>query len=164
VLSPATPEKIKYASDKLVTGELPEGANITKVIVDGYKDGVLMAGAAYLGPAASVGKVIAGSVIGAVANGSYQWFDMNQPGNEGKTYDPLSSGAAAVMGGLAPGRGVWQNVSIAAGGAVFTDGADMGAIGASAAGAWAGGMFGEYAPRIVRSVTGKELPNMVYDF
>ena len=43
------------------------------MIVDGYKDGVLIAAAAYLGPAASIGKVIGGSVIGAIANGSYQW-------------------------------------------------------------------------------------------
>lgn len=72
LLNPATPEEIKYASDKLVTGELPEGANITKAIVEGYQDGVMIAGAWYLGPAASVGKVISGGVIAEIANGSYQ--------------------------------------------------------------------------------------------
>ncbi len=55
------------------------------MIVDGYKDGVLIAGAAYLGPAASIGKVVGGGVIAEIANGSYQWFDLNQPGNENKT-------------------------------------------------------------------------------
>ncbi|MEM6160097.1 VENN motif pre-toxin domain-containing protein [Erwinia sp. P6884] len=158
-----TPEQKQAGLDKLAKGDMPEGANITKVIVEGYKDGVLIAGAGYLGPAASVSKVIGGSVIGAVTNGSYQWFDMSQPGNEGKSYDYLGTGSAAIMGGLAPGRGVWQNVGIAAGGAVFTDGPNAGAIGASAAGAWAGGMFGEYAPGIVNSVTGKELPGFIYD-
>ncbi len=52
---------------------------------------------------------------------------------------------------------------MAAGSAIFTDGPDVVAIGASAAGVWAGGKFGEYAPGIVNSVTGKELPGIVYD-
>ncbi|HGU1992091.1 TPA: hypothetical protein ACM7HW_004968, partial [Escherichia coli] len=68
-------------------GELPEGANISKVIVDGYKDGVLIAGAWYLGPAASTGKVVSGAVISAIANGTYQWYDLSKPGNENKSWD-----------------------------------------------------------------------------
>ena len=52
---------------------------------------------------------------------------------------------------------------IAAGSAVFTDGANVGAVGAAATGAWAGGKFGEYAPGVVNSVTGKELPSFIYD-
>jgi filamentous hemagglutinin len=51
-----TPEQTQAGLDKLAKGDLPEGANITKVIVDGYKDGVLIAGAAYL-PAASLVKL-----------------------------------------------------------------------------------------------------------
>lgn len=39
-----TPEQKQAGLDKLAKGELPEGANISKVIVDGYKDGVLIAG------------------------------------------------------------------------------------------------------------------------
>ncbi|WP_236127719.1 hypothetical protein [Cedecea colo] len=54
-------------------------------------------------------------------------------------------------------------MSIAAGGAIFTDGPDIGSIGGAAAGAWAGGKFGEYAPGIVSSVTGKELPGFLFD-
>lgn len=69
-----TSEQKQAGLDKLAKGELPEGANISKVIVDGYKDGVLIAGA------------------------------------------------------------------------------------------WAGGLFGEYAPGIVNSVTGKEIPGFVYDY
>jgi len=42
-----TPEQTQAGIDKLVKGDLPEGANIAKVIVDGYKDGVLIAGAGY---------------------------------------------------------------------------------------------------------------------
>lgn len=53
-------EQTQAGLDKLPKGDLPDGANITKVIVNGYKDGVLIAGAAYLGPAASVGKAVGG--------------------------------------------------------------------------------------------------------
>lgn len=123
----------------------------------------MIAGAWYLGPAASFGKVISGRVIAEIANGSYQWFDLNRLGNENKTWDYKGSISAGITGALAPGLGVWQNVGIAAGGAVFTDGPDAGAVSAAAAGAWAGGMFGEHAPGVVSSVTGKELPGLIYD-
>lgn len=158
-----SPEEIESGLSKLARGELPEGANIAKAIVDGYTDGALILGAAYLGPAASVGKAVGGALVGAFANGAYQLYDLNQPGNETKTWDYWSSTSAAITGGLAPGRGIWKNVGIAAGGAVFTDWADIGSIGGSAAGAWTGGMFRIYAPGIVNSVTGKELPGFVYD-
>ncbi|HED2547844.1 TPA: VENN motif pre-toxin domain-containing protein [Raoultella planticola] len=141
-----TPEQTQSGLDKLAKGDLPEGANITKVIVDGYKDGVLIAGAAYLGPAASIGKVVGGGVIAEIANGSYQWFDLNQPGNENKNWDWKGSVSAGITGMLAPGRAVGQNVGIAAGGAFFTDGPDVGSIGGAAIGSWAGGKFGELAP------------------
>lgn len=132
MLNPASPEQIKYASDKLETDELPESANITKVIVDGSKDGVLIAGATYSGPTASVGKVVGGAIIAEMTNGTYQWFDLSQPGNENKTWDYKGSIATGVTGALASGRGIWQNVGIAAGGAPL--------------GTWAGGKFGELAP------------------
>jgi|SRR5476649_231383 len=38
-----TPEQTQAGLDKLAKGDLPEGANITKVIVNEYKDGVLIA-------------------------------------------------------------------------------------------------------------------------
>ncbi|QZQ52412.1 VENN motif pre-toxin domain-containing protein [Erwinia persicina] len=141
-----TPEQKQAGLDKLAQGDLPEGANITKVIVNGYKDGVLIAGAAYLGPAASVGKAVGGAVIAEIANGSYQWFDLSQPGNENKTWDYKGSLSTGITGALAPGRGVWQNVGMAAGGSVFTDGPDIGSVGGAALGAWSGGKFGELAP------------------
>ncbi|XTZ38034.1 hemagglutinin repeat-containing protein [Salmonella enterica] len=159
-----TPEQKQAGLDKLAKGELPEGANISKVIVDGYKDGVLIAGAWYLGPAASVGKVIGSGVVAEIANGTYQWFDLSQSGNENKNWDWKSSASAGITGMLAPGRTVGQTVGIAMGSAFFTDGPNAGAIGGAAAGAWAGGLFGEYAPGIVNSVTGKEIPGFVYDY
>ncbi|WFN97044.1 VENN motif pre-toxin domain-containing protein [Edwardsiella ictaluri] len=159
-----TPEQKQAGLDRLAKGDLPEGVNITKAIVEGYQDGVMIAGAWYLGPAASVGKVIGGGIIAEIANGTYQWFDLNRPGNENKTWDWKSSASSGISGMLAPGRTVWQNVGIAAGSAFFTDGPDTGSIGGAAAGAWAGGLFGEYAPGIVNSVTGKEIPGFVYDY
>ncbi|EDV2742330.1 filamentous hemagglutinin N-terminal domain-containing protein [Salmonella enterica subsp. diarizonae] len=158
-----TPEQKQAGLDKLAKGDLPEGANITKAIVEGYQDGVMIAGAWYLGPAASVGKVIGGGVIAEIANGSYQWFDLSQPGNENKSWDWKSSASSGIAGMLAPGRTIGQNVGIAAGSAFFTDGPDTGSIGGAAAGAWAGGLFGEYAPGIVNSLTGKEVPGFIFD-
>ncbi|EOL5168715.1 hypothetical protein ACFGHE_RS24020, partial [Escherichia coli] len=62
------------------------------------------------------------------------------------------------------GKNCWTKRRIAMGSAFFTDGPNAGAIGGAAAGAWAGGLFGEYAPGIVNSVTGKEIPGFVYDY
>ncbi|EQC1931124.1 hypothetical protein ACY21M_003950 [Escherichia coli] len=80
-----TPEQKQAGLDKIAKGELPEGANISKVIVDGYKDGVLIAGAWYLGPAASAGKVLGGGLLGLAANSGYQFYDLNQPQNANKS-------------------------------------------------------------------------------
>lgn len=158
-----SPEQTQGGLDKLAKGDLPEGANITKAIVDGYKDGVMIAAAGYLGPAVSIGKAISGGVIAEIANGGYQWFDLSQPGNENKSWDWKSSASAGIAGMLAPGRTIGQNIGIAAGSAFFTDGPDTGSIGGAAAGAWAGGLFGEYAPGIINSLTGKEIPGFIFD-
>ncbi|RLM22759.1 adhesin [Brenneria goodwinii] len=144
---------------------MPEGQDISKAIVDGYTNGVLIAGAWYLGPAASIGKVAGGSALSGGANAAYQWYDLSQPGNENKTYDYWGTTAALITGGLAPGRNILPNVGIAMGSAVFTDGPDMGAIGSAAAGSWAGGAFGKYAPEVVRKAIGSDpVPAFIYDF
>ncbi|EKS6753980.1 TPA: hemagglutinin repeat-containing protein, partial [Enterobacter asburiae] len=139
-------EEKQAGLDKLAKGDLPEGANITKVIVEGYQDGVMIGAAWYLGPAASVGKVVGGGVIAEIANGGYQWFNLSQPGNENKSWDYKSSISAGVGGMLAPGRNTWQNIGIAMGGAFFTDGPNTGSLIGSALGSWAGGKLGELAP------------------
>ncbi len=149
-----TPEQTQAGLDKLAKGDLPDGANITKVIVNGYKDGVLIAGAAYLGPAASAGKVVGGAVIAEIANGTYQWFDLSQPGNENKGWDYKGSVSAGITGALAPGRNIWQNAGIAAGGTLFTDGPDKGALTGTGAG-WAfGTVAGLVAPPLFDPVLG----------
>ncbi|MGR3753756.1 hypothetical protein [Edwardsiella anguillarum] len=43
-----TPEQKQAGLDRLAKGDLPEGVNITKAIVEGYQDGVMIAGAWYL--------------------------------------------------------------------------------------------------------------------
>ena len=101
-----TPEQNQAGLEKMAKGDLPEGANITKAIVEGYQDGVLVAGAWYLGPAASVGKVIGGGVLAWSANGGYQNNDLNKPGNENKSWDYLGSATSFTTGMLAPGRGI----------------------------------------------------------
>ncbi|MCH4997532.1 VENN motif pre-toxin domain-containing protein, partial [Pectobacterium carotovorum] len=136
VLNPITEEERQYAMHRLVTGVMPEGQDISKAIVNGYTNGVLIAGAWYLGPAAALGKVVVGSALSGGANAAYQWYDLSQPSNKNKTYDYWSTTAALVTGGLAPGRGVITNTGIAMGSAVFTDGPDKGAIIGAGIGAW----------------------------
>lgn len=149
-----TAEQTQTGLNKLATGDLPEGANIAKAIVDGYLNGVLIAGAWYLGPAASIGKVVAGSTIGEIANGSYQWYDLSKTGNENKSWDYWGSTSAAITGGLAPGRDIWANTAIAMGSTVFTDGLNGRAISGSGFGTMLGGGFGEIAPIILKPVFG----------
>jgi filamentous hemagglutinin len=159
-----TDEEQQYALHKLATGTMPEGQDISKVIVDGYVNGVLIAGAWYLGPAAGISKVAAGSTIASIANGTYQWYDLNQPGNENKTWDYKSSISAAVTGGLAPGRGIIMNTEIAMSGSVFSDGPDMGAASIAGSGALIGGIFGKYAPIGVEKIIGEnKAPGFVFD-
>ena len=143
---------------------MPEGANITKAIVEGYKDGVLVAGATYLGPAASLGQFVAGAAIGSAANTGYQFYEMSNEGNENKAFDYWSAAAAGATGSLAPGRGLWTNVGIALGGTAFTDGPDPVALSGAAVGSGLGGAFGKYAPHIVEKVIGGHfVPGLTYD-
>ncbi|WP_283241148.1 hemagglutinin repeat-containing protein [Pectobacterium versatile] len=154
VLNPITEEERQYAMHRLVTGVMPEGQDISKAIVNGYTNGVLIAGAWYLGPAASIGKVAVGSVLSGGANAAYQWYDLSKPSNENKSYDYWGTTAALVTGGLAPGRDILPNVGIAMGSAVFTDGPDKGAVIGAGVGAWGGGLVGKYAPGLLRPVFG----------
>jgi filamentous hemagglutinin len=158
-------DEIQAAMSHYAKGDMPEGADIAKVIINGYADGAMIAGAIYLGPAASIGKVAVSSVLSGGANAAYQWYDMSQPGHETKTYDYWSTTAAAVTGGLAPGRGIPANIGIAIGGTIFTDGADPVSVGAAAGGALVGGGFGKYAPEGVKKILGDDkVPGYVYDF
>ncbi|WP_256340546.1 adhesin [Escherichia coli] len=133
---------------------MPDSTNITKVIVDGYQDGVLIAGAWYLGPAASTGKVASSALISAIANGTYQWYDLSKPDNENKSWDYWGSASAGITGALAPGRNIWQNAGIAAGGTLFTDGPDKGALAGTGAGWVFGTVVGGVAPPVFGPVLG----------
>lgn len=164
-----SPAETQAGLDKLAKDELPEGANITKAIVEGYQDGLMIAGAWYLGLAASVGNVIGGGVIAEIANGSYQWFDLSRPSNENKSCDWKSSASSGIAGMLAPRRTIGQNVGIAMVGAFFSDGPNTGSIGGAAIGAWFGGKFGEFAPfpgdvnDMIGGIDGEIISNKIKD-
>lgn len=160
IMNPMSDEEKVKASQQMPKGDLPEGANITKVIVEGYYDGVLIAGAWYLGPAASADKIVTGGTIAEIANGTYQWFDISSeknqslPKNQQKTRDYKGSVSAGVTGMLAPGRSVWQNAGIAVGGTLFTDGPDKGALVGTGAGWVFGTVVGAVAPPVFGPVLG----------
>ena len=141
-----SPEEIASALSQHAKGDLPEGANIAKVIVEGYQDGVLIAGAWYLGPAASVGKVIGGGVLSWSANSGYQYYDLSKSGNENKSWDYIGNATSFATGMLAPGRDVWANTTITMGGTLYTDGMNGVALTGSGLGALFGGAFGKFGP------------------
>ncbi|WP_325941964.1 VENN motif pre-toxin domain-containing protein [Leclercia adecarboxylata] len=140
-----TPEETQAGLDKLAKGDLPEGANITKAIVEGYQDGVFMAGAIYLGPTVTVGKGITGAIIGGGANSAFQYISMS-PESEFSYY---SAAVAAGAGYLAPGYNIKGNTLINMGGAFMTDGTSLSGQGGAIAGSLAGGYFGKYAPDLL---------------
>lgn len=125
--------------------------------------------AAYLGPVASVGSVAIGSTISVLANGTYQWYDLSQPGNENKSWDYWASTSAALSGALSPGRGIWENTSIAIGATLITDGVDGGALSGTTIGSLAGGAVGKYIPVGMGKIPFKipvkiEIPGVIYGY
>ncbi|MGP6472806.1 hemagglutinin repeat-containing protein [Rahnella aceris] len=145
-----SPEQTQAGLDKIAKGDLPEGANITKAIVEGYQDGVFMAGAFYLGPTIAIGKGIAGAVIGGGANSAFQYMNM-APGSEFSYY---SAAVAAGAGYLAPGYKIGGNTLINMGGAFMTDGPSLSGQGGAIAGSVFGGGFGKYAPDLLAPYAG----------
>ncbi|MFP1583978.1 hemagglutinin repeat-containing protein [Enterobacter kobei] len=143
-------EEKQAGLDKLSKGDLPEEANITKAIVEGYQDGVFMAGAIYLGPTVAVGKGVTGAVIGGGANSLFQYMSMS-PGSEFSYY---SAAVAAGAGYLAPGYKIGGNTLINMGGAFMTDGPSLTGQGGAIAGSLAGGYFGKYAPKLIAPYVG----------
>ncbi|WP_241956723.1 hypothetical protein [Escherichia albertii] len=106
-----------------------------------------------MGPAASTGKLASGALISAIANGMYQWYDLSKPDNENKSWDYWGSASAGITGALTPGRNIWQNAGIVAGGTLFTDGPDKGAL----VGTGAGWVFGTVVVVVATSVFGPVL-------
>ncbi|ENU3990183.1 VENN motif pre-toxin domain-containing protein, partial [Enterobacter kobei] len=143
-------EEKQAGLDKLSKGDLPEEANITKAIVEGYQDGVFMAGAIYLGPTVAVGKGVTGAVIGGGANSLFQYMSMS-PGSEFSYY---SAAVAAGAGYLAPGYKIGGNTLINMGGAFMTDGPSLTGQGGAIAGSLVGGYFGKYAPKLIAPYVG----------
>ena len=160
IMNPMSDEEKVKASQHMVVGDMPDSTNITKVIVNGYKDGVMIAGAAYLAPVATAGKVVGGIVIAEIANGTYQWFDINSeknlslPVSQQKTWDYKSSLSAGVSAALVAGRGPLAGLGISYGGTLFTDGADPGAFAGTTSGWIFGSLVNVVAPPLLSPVLG----------
>ncbi|WP_167352639.1 hemagglutinin repeat-containing protein [Kosakonia oryzendophytica] len=124
VMNPATDEQIRAGSAQLAKGDMPEGTNITKVVVDGSVDGALIFGGWSYGLSVSAGKAIGSGVISSGVDAITQWYDLNQPGNEKMTWNYKSTFSSFVEGTLGAGRNKLSNAGIALGGSIFVDGID----------------------------------------
>lgn len=102
VLNPATPEEIKYASDKLVTGNLPEGQDPVRGLLIAWGAGASVLGGELIVPAAGTAAVIGGSLLGGATDGIKQYLTL-KPGEKYSATDTL---IAAGEGGLTQGKGV----------------------------------------------------------
>ncbi len=145
-----TPEQTQAGLNKLAKGDLPEGANISKAIVEGYQDGVFIADAFYLAPQIAIAKGIIGAVIGGGANSAFQYMNMAPDGE----FSYYSATVAAGAGYLAPGYNIGGNTLINMGGAFMTDGPSLSGQGGAIAGSLAGGTFGKYAPDLLAPYAG----------
>ncbi|WP_241587241.1 hemagglutinin repeat-containing protein [Rosenbergiella epipactidis] len=111
VLNPATPEQIKYASDKLVTGELPAGQNAATGLLTAWSAGMTTVVAPVLLPAtATVGSIIGAGAIG----GSVNVFNQLNSGGPFSATDAL---IATGISGLTQGKGFWFTEAANVGGA-----------------------------------------------
>ena len=101
VLNPATPEEIKYASDKLVSGDLPAGQNPATGLLTAWGAGATAVVAPVLLPSGAT----AGSIIGAGAiGGSANILNQLQSGDPFSATDAL---IATGISGLTQGKGFW---------------------------------------------------------
>ncbi len=102
VLNPATPEEIKYASDKLVTGNLPEGQDPVRGLLIAWGAGASVLGGELIVPAAGTVAVIGGSLLGGATDGIKQYLTLEL----GEKYSATDTLIAAGEGGLTQGKGV----------------------------------------------------------
>jgi len=101
VLNPATPEEIKYASDKLVTGQLPAGQNAATGLLTAWGAGATTVVAPVLLPSGAT----AGSINGAGAiGGSANILNQLQSGDPFSATDAL---IATGISGVTQGKGFW---------------------------------------------------------
>ncbi|WP_256853185.1 VENN motif pre-toxin domain-containing protein [Pantoea sp. Fr+CA_20] len=101
VLNPATSEEIKYASDKLVTGQLPAGQNAATGLLTAWGAGASTVVAPVLLPAtATAGSVIGAGAIGGAANVFNQL-------NSGEPFSATDALIATGISGVTQGKGFW---------------------------------------------------------
>jgi len=101
VLNPATPEEIKYASDKLVSGDLPAGQNpVTGLLTAWGADANDVVAPVLLPSGATAGSIIGAGAIRGSAN------ILNQLQSD----DPFSATDALIatgVSGLTQDKGFW---------------------------------------------------------
>jgi len=101
VLNPITPEEIKYASDKLITGQLPAGQNAATGLLTAWGAGATTIVAPVLLPAtATAGSVIGAGAIGGAANVFNQL-------NSGEPFSATDALIATGISGVTQGKGFW---------------------------------------------------------
>ncbi len=99
VLNPATPEEIKYASNKLVTGDMPAGQNAATGLLTAWGTGMTTVLAPVLLPAtATAGSVIGAGAIGGAANVFNQL-------NSGEPFSTTDALIATGISGVTEGKG-----------------------------------------------------------
>jgi len=96
VLNPATSEEIKYASDKLVTGQLPAGQNAATGLLTAWGAGASTVVAPVLLPATAK----SGSAIGGAANVFNQL-------NSGEPFSATDALIATGISGVTQGKVFW---------------------------------------------------------
>jgi len=111
VLNPATTEEIKYASDKLATGQLPDGQNAATGLLTAWGAGATTVVAPVLLPAtATAGSVIGASAIGGTANVFNQL-------NSGEPFSATDALIATGISGVTQGKGFWFTEAVSITGA-----------------------------------------------
>ncbi|WP_313654520.1 VENN motif pre-toxin domain-containing protein [Pantoea sp.] len=111
VLNPATTEEIKYASDKLVTGQLPDGQNAATGLLTAWGAGATTVVAPVLLPTtATAGSVIGASAIGGAANVFNQL-------NSGEPFSATDALIATGISGVTQGKGFWFTEAVSITGA-----------------------------------------------
>ncbi len=121
----------------------------TKLLLNGYQEGVFIADVFYLSPQIAIAKGIIGAVIRGGANSAFQYMNM-APDSEFSYYS-----ATVVAGGyLAPGYNISGNTLINMGGAFMTDEPRLFGQGSTIAGSLAGETFGKYAPDLLAPYAG----------
>ncbi|HGC0174114.1 TPA: hypothetical protein ACIYZ6_003932 [Escherichia coli] len=113
MLNPATPKEIKYASDKLVTGSIPEGQDPARGLLIAWAPVPAIAGSMFVAPATAVYGFLFGGAVGGATDATQQLITMKP----GETYRYTDTLIAIGTGSLTQGKGVIFTTVVNGGGA-----------------------------------------------